>query len=219
MGGPCGGFRYIWETRMIVTILVIGLLPILLGMPYMTLLPAFADQILGVGATGFGLLTSVAGVGGLSGALVVASVNFRREGMAMLVATFFFGASLVVLGAAPILVVTVPALFFIGITNSLFQAMTQTTLMRIAPEEMRGRVMGIRMLDFGLSPLGTSFAGFLAELTSLPLTLMVMGSSCALLAVGVGLVTPSLRNLSGEAASIEPEVVQGERRAPLMVER
>ncbi len=204
------GFQYIGETRIIVTILALGLLPILLGMPYVTLLPVFADKVLNVGATGFGMLTSLAGIGGLIGAIVIASATFRREGIAMLVSTFFFGVFILALGGLPIVFIAAPLLVLIGVCNSFFQALTQTSLMRIVPETMRGRVMGIRMLDMGLSPVGSALAGFIAQLASVPFALMIMGTSCAILAIVAGLTTKSLRelNVSHYTAQAVPDETQ-----------
>ncbi|MSQ15708.1 MAG: MFS transporter [Dehalococcoidia bacterium] len=198
------GFRYMGDTPIIMLILALGLLPILLGMPYMTLLPVFADEVLNIGATGFGVLTSIAGFGGLVGAILIASVTFQREGRAMLISTFGFGVCILALGVFPLMFVVPPLLFLIGMTNSFFQALTQTSLIRIAPEAMRGRIMGIRMLDMGLAPIGSSFAGFLAQLASVPAAFMVMGSSCAVLAVVAGFANRSIRELNVSDHSAQP---------------
>jgi hypothetical protein len=71
----------------------------------------------------------------------------------------------------------------------------QTLLQITAPDELRGRVMGIYMLNQGLLPAGSLFAGVLADLWGAPLAVTVMGSVVLLLAGIAFIRLPTMRAL------------------------
>ena len=63
---------------------------------------------------------------------------------------------------------------------------TNTTLQAMAPEEIRGRVISIYvMITFGIAPLGSLVAGWVAQSIGAPATLAIGGSLCALTALAV----------------------------------
>jgi MFS family permease len=214
------GFRYVRDTEVILAVLLVGLLPTLLGMPFMALLPAFADTVLGMDASGFGLLMSVSGVGALLGSLWVASVDFKRIGIVMLQGIFAFGALLLAFAIVPPLLVSagggsaaVPVamatLFLIGITNSLFWALSQSTLLSITPEALHGRIMGIRLLEMGVAPMGSALGGFVAQVTSIPVAVALMGITTAGLSLAAGVITPVVRRIEAEPEDVEIGVAGG----------
>jgi predicted MFS family arabinose efflux permease len=66
-----------------------------------------------------------------------------------------------------------------------------------APNELRGRVVSIYMMAFrGGMPLGSLASGYVASLTSAPLTLSITGALLALLVVGVAAKGRALRELA-----------------------
>src|SRR6202167_6499480 len=67
------GFQYVGGTAPIRAIVLLIAIISFAGMPYMVLMPIFADRILHVGAQGLGLLMGATGVGALGGALLLAS--------------------------------------------------------------------------------------------------------------------------------------------------
>ena len=80
-GSMVEGFRYIRATPIVGTLLVLGLVPMLLGMPYQTLLPIFAADIYDIGPGGLGILIGFAGLGSFVATLAVASASdFHRKG-------------------------------------------------------------------------------------------------------------------------------------------
>ena len=79
------GISYVLADKNILVIMVVALAVFTFVMPYNTLMPILADKVLGVGAQGFGLLLSVAGIGALVGGLTIASFgDVRRKGMLFL---------------------------------------------------------------------------------------------------------------------------------------
>jgi hypothetical protein len=66
-------------------------------------------------------------------------------------------------------------------------------LQLIIPDDLRGRIMGIYMLNQGLLPFGALMAGALADFTSAPTAVMIMGALVSLIAAGFALRSPELR--------------------------
>jgi hypothetical protein len=77
----------------------------------------------------------------------------------------------------------------------LFLASTNTMLMLIVPDELRGRVMSLYMLDRGLMPAGALFAGVVAHFIGAPSTVATMGAIVIVLALLVAWRVPAIRAL------------------------
>ena len=75
-------------------LLLLGLVS-LTGMPYMVLMPIFADRILHSGARGLGLLMGAAGVGALRDLALAARHGVRGLGRWVMFAAMGFGVSLI----------------------------------------------------------------------------------------------------------------------------
>jgi hypothetical protein len=70
-----GGLSYLKSRPSLRTLVILALLPMVFGMPYMTMLTVFAKDVLKVGGGGLGLLTACSGVGAMIGALWIASIR------------------------------------------------------------------------------------------------------------------------------------------------
>src|SRR5262249_8599559 len=79
------GFEYVRNNQSIRAILLLLAFVSLCGLPYMVLMPIFADRVLGGGAHTLGLLMGAAGVGALGGALTLA-IRRQVEGLGRIVA-------------------------------------------------------------------------------------------------------------------------------------
>jgi MFS family permease len=178
------GAAYVWRVPMLRTQLVLALVPVVVGLPYMTLLPIFADEVLGHGAAGFALMSSAVGLGAVIGTLTLASLgNVHHRGLILLGATFGLGASLIAFSLSRSFELSVFLMVVVGAFQMTYMTTNQTILQLTIPDDMRGRVMGIYMLNQGMLPAGSLFAGALAELTSAPTTVLCMGAAVCLLAL------------------------------------
>lgn len=157
------GLKYIWCKPTVLLILVFVLVAILLSMPYVLMMPIFADDILKVGATGMGVLMSVSAVGALIGSLVVASLPDRRRGAMLLVSTLVLGVGLVGFSLSRSWPLSLGLMVIVGLGQTGRQTLGTTLLQSYTDAEYLGRVMSINMMDVGLSSLGTFFTGLLAE--------------------------------------------------------
>ena len=196
LAGLQEGFRYIRNNETVLMLLVLALVPLLLGQPYSSLLPVFAKEVLSIGAQGLGFLYTAAGLGALIGALYIAAAgHFQHQGRLLLGGAGLFGVGLVGLSLSSWLPISLACLAIIGFANTSYNALANAILQTGTPPELRGRVLSVYLLNRGLVPLGTLFAGTLATLFHTPIAIGVMGTACALLALGAGLRVPALWEL------------------------
>jgi MFS family permease len=79
--------------------------------------------------------------------------------------------------------------------GSTFFSTSNTLVQEIVPDELRGRVMAIYMLDQGVAPLGSLFAGAMASMAGAPLAQQVMGCLLFSMAFLVLVRIPQIRRL------------------------
>lgn len=204
------GFSYIRQQQGILSLILLSLIPQLFAMPYFTLLPVFARDVLGVGPEGFGILVTLPGIGAMATTLTIASLgDFRRKVQVMLIAAVAQGGGLLLLASTsqlpdgsvgPVALNYAAAsvvLALVGGCMMTFNTLTNTLLQTLTSDAMRGRVMSVYMLDQGFTPLGTMWGGFLASLPALgaPGAFAIMGATVILLSTSAVLRFPHLRRL------------------------
>jgi MFS family permease len=181
MGSPLQhmmeGFRFVERTAPIRALLLLLGIVSLVGMPYIVLMPIFADQILHGGARGLGILMGATGVGALLGALTLA---FRSgvKGLGRLVAWCCagFGSSLIVFSLSHKFWISVILLLPVGYTMMLQMACSNTLIQVMVPDALRGRVMAVySMMFMGMAPIGALLGGALADRLGAPVTVAIGG--------------------------------------------
>jgi predicted MFS family arabinose efflux permease len=132
-----------------------------LAFNFQVVIPLISTKTFGLGAGGFGGLTSAMGAGAVLGGLAAASrrgVSYRR----LLGLTYAMGVSILLAAAAPTLATEVAALFVMGAASFAFIATANTTLQLTARPEMRGRVMALYAIAFlGSTPVGSPIIGWI----------------------------------------------------------
>ena len=190
------GFRYVYREKTILVLMILALIPMVFGMPYMTLMPIFADRILNIGASGLGWLYSSSGVGALLAVFAIASLGrVNRKGLLAVIGIFAFGAFLMVFSQSVWVPLSIAMMVLIGFAGTVFRVLINTSLLETSPPELHGRVMAFYTLDRGLVPLGTMTVGPLADVIGAPLAELIMGGICALLAVSVGIGVRIVRRI------------------------
>jgi MFS transporter, DHA1 family, staphyloferrin A biosynthesis exporter len=188
------GAKYVFQDPTMRTLMMLALVPVIVALPYFTIMPVFAKEVLGKGAGGFGLLMAAPGIGAVIGTLTIASLSgIQRKGPVLLGAIFCLGAMLIVFSLSRSFWLSFGLLIIIGAVQMAYLTTNQTLLQLIIPDEMRGRVMGIYMLNQGLLPAGSLFAGGMADFFGAPTAVLVMGSLTCSMAVIFALRAKSLR--------------------------
>ena len=191
------GFGYTRSNSAAVSILALIAMTSLFGMAFLTIIPAWAVDILGGDAGTNGLLQAVRGAGALVVALWVASHGDIRSKMKLLtlgaVAT---PLALIAFASTRSLELSLLFIFISGGANLVMVNMAFNLLQNVTSDRFRGRVMGINSLAFfGLQPIGALWIGLFAEYFSEPSAIM---ASALLFFVGIVLVwrlSPSLGRL------------------------
>jgi MFS family permease len=190
------GFRYVYREKTILVLMILALIPMVFGMPYMTLMPIFADKILNIGASGLGWLHSASGVGALLAVFTIATLGrVNHKGFLAVIGIFAFGAFLMVFAQSTWVPLSILMMVLIGYASTAFRVLINTSLLETSPPELHGRVMAFYTLDRGLVPLGTMTVGPLADVIGAPLAELIMGGICALLAVSVGIGVRTIRRI------------------------
>ena len=193
--GLKSGLQYVRRETHILIILIFILFAAMLSMPYMFLLPIFANDILKVGASGMGVLISVSGIGAMISSIAIASLPSKKRGSVMLASTILVGLSLVGFSFSSYWYLSLALMFFVGLGQATRMTLGNTMLQQYASDEYRGRVMSIYMMDYGLTSTGVFFTGLLAEVIGVQ---WAVGGLAMVLALGAMLAlgfAPRIRKL------------------------
>jgi MFS family permease len=189
------GFRWVARTGPIRALLLLLGLVSLTGMPYMVLMPIFADRILHSGARGLGLLMGAAGIGALGGTLALAARHgVRGLGRWVMFAAMGFGASLILFSMSHWFWLSVLLVMPAGFSMILQMASSNTLIQTMVPDQLRGRVMAVySMMFMGMAPFGALLAGAVAQHAGAPLTVRLGGIVSMAGGVVFALTWPSMR--------------------------
>lgn len=190
------GIGYVLRSPLLQPLIVLSATFAILGQPYQSFLPSLAKNVLEIGPARLGILYAAGGAGAIAGALLVASLgNFRRKGQLVLAMTALFGLMVIAVGASRLLPLTLVLLTITGLAGSITGTLNGAIMVTAAPGELRGRVMSINVLVFGLSPLGSLMIGALADFTSLPIALAASGGCLIAVAALTAILRPGLRTV------------------------
>lgn len=156
-----------------------------MGMPYATLMPVIAREVLHGGPHTLGILMTAPGVGALAGTLYLAS---RRTvlglGYVIMFATVSASLGLIAFSMSRTLWVSLLILPFVGAGLMVQAASANTIVQTLVEERMRGRVMAFYTIAImGTQPIGSLTAGFIADRIGAPRTILIGGSVCFLFAL------------------------------------
>ena len=198
------GLRYVARFAPARALLLIAAVVSFTVMPYASLMPVHAKDVLAGGPRTLGWLLSAAGAGALASTLYLA----RREsvvglGRVIVGAAIAAGLALAAFGQVRALPLALALMVVAGGGVILAAAASNTILQTVVSDDLRGRVAGFYTLAFlGVAPLGNLAAGALAQYAGAPTTFLVNGLACA--AAG----TWFLRQLPALRAAIRPVYVK-----------
>jgi MFS family permease len=172
---------YIWHKPDQLGAFSIAFLVNLLAFPFgLGLLPYAARDVFDVGQIGLGYLAAAFASGALAGSLFVGAGRLRlRAGRVMLLSATVWFSAIVLFGQTRALGAAFALLFIAGFAQSFCMTPLAAVMLRGAAPEMRGRVMGMRMLAIWGLPLGLLAAG--------PFIARFGFAACTALFAGLGL--------------------------------
>jgi len=193
------GAAYAWGTRRVRVLMALLVVFITFGWSYLTILPAFAEEQLGLDTRGFGLLMALNGLGALLGAIAVASrpeIEDRRALRRSVFGAVALSAVAVAgFGLAPTPAIAGAALVVAGFGGVGFLSRANSLVQLAVPDRLRGRVMSLWVLVFiGGMALGGLLLGWAAEEYGPRAAVAGSGAACLLLAGALRASLPPVRD-------------------------
>jgi MFS family permease len=192
------GVKYVIKHRVIRTIIfMVGIVSVF-GISFVTLLPAWAVNILGGDATTNGFLLSARGIGAVTSALFIASLGrFNYKGRLLTIGSLLFPVLMLIFSFINWLPLSLLILVGMGasliLTFNIANALVQT----LVPDYLRGRVMGVYAFTFfGFMPIGALFMGTIAEHFSEPSAIMTGSIIAFTSALLIFIFVPAIRKLT-----------------------
>lgn len=188
------GLAFVRRTPVVLGCMTLDMFAVILG-GATALLPVYAEEILGVGARGYGVLGAASEVGALLTSLVLLWRRpARHAGRALLLAVAAFGVATIVFGLSRVFVLSLLAYAAVGVADQVSVVLRSTIIQLATPDTLRGRVSAVNFVFIGASnQLGAVESGFVAALTSAPFAVVSGGLGCLAVVAIVAWRCPALR--------------------------
>jgi len=184
------------------------------------LLPIFAQDVLHVGASGYGWLYAAPSLGSLlAGAMMIRTIDrIERRGVVLLWAIGAYGLATVAFGVSRTFWLTFFCLAVTGAADAVSTVLSSIIRQLMTPDRLRGRVTSVNMIFFQGGPqLGELEAGLVANWRGAPFSVITGGIGTLIAAAAVARQVPALRHYrrSGEPplADVNKELAVGESSA------
>jgi MFS family permease len=166
----------------------------LFAMNRLTLMPLFADQVLHVGAAGFGFLMGSMGLGAMAGALTLAFFpSLGADPQRQFWVGIIWVAALLTFSASRSFPLSLGTLLVAGYCQISFVATANNRIQTLTPDHLRGRVMALyAQALIGVGPIGSTQAGALSTLLGAPWAMAIGAAVAGVVVVAVRLLRPEV---------------------------
>ncbi|MBI4293413.1 MAG: MFS transporter [Betaproteobacteria bacterium] len=190
------GWKFTWRSEPVRISILCAMLVSLLIVPFTTLLPVFARDLLGVGANGQGLLLTAMGVGALVSSALIASAGHRLpKGMLMLGASMLYGLLLAVFAGSSWFGLSLAVMVGAGLCHVHSNALVMTVIQSHSPPEFRGRTLAIFSMNQVVITLGSMLIGALSLLLGPRWAVAAMGVTGSLAMIAMYVAMPRARHI------------------------
>ena len=193
------GVRYVVQNPIFGALILMTYCTQFFGWSFQSLFPVFVKDIFHGGEFQLGLMSSALGAGSIVGAVLASNLAGVRKRGRLIIGGFLAPAGFLVLFAAsPTFAVALVLLVLIGLTQSVFNVLVQSTLQFLVPNAFRGRVMGIwGMTHTAVQPMGQLALGVMAAaFASAPVAVAAGGLAMIAYALLLAIPNAHVRNLS-----------------------
>ena len=159
-------------------------------------LPAFAEDVLKQGPKGLGYLYTSLGIGGIAGVVAAPLLGQRYPARHLIIFGAVASSSLIVVFAlSTSFLLSLAVVLLAGFAGAIFNVAVQVALQTLVPEEFRGRVMGIYILNYPFQSLGAALLGAVATITGISVAVAAGGAATTLFVLGLVVMSPTMRSL------------------------
>ena len=170
------------------------------------MVPVIARDTLGVGSALYGMLASSAGLGILTGTILIAGHTIIRRGTAFSIGAMLMLGAVFLFALSPFYVLSILLLLLGGLTHAGFVVMQPVLVLHSVPSALRGRAMGALALCIGVGPLGVLVIGLLAESHGATLAVTIMSGTGFILMNILRVVFRTLRDQPGPIQGLHPKI-------------
>lgn len=196
------GLKYVRGSALLLTLTPLYLIPWIAQNTSNNFLPIFARDILSIGASGYGFLQAAPGLGAFVSLIALAAVPYYRVNVSLLFVTIgIMGISLVLFSVSTWPILSLVFLFITGGMITSFTTINTALIQSHVSDVMRGRVMSLREVANGVGPAGSLVFGAIAERSSAPYSLALLGIICIAVSFLLAFLLSKMRlthMLSGE---------------------
>ena len=211
------GLRYVWKNQIVLVLMSLVAVSAFLSAPFLTLMPLFVQAPNGALAASaqpindlicsriicqtadaipFGLLMGAFGLGALAGALLIGAKANRLRGRWLTLGNLGFPIALIAFAVSRSFGLSFAVLFIVGIMFLVQNALTNTLLHVIVPDDLRGRLMSIYSVVFqGATKAGGVQGGFVESFTSAPFSVAIGAIASLIYGIFVLFKWPKVRRL------------------------
>ncbi len=172
------GLQYLGRAPMVRLTIGLVALHCMLTMAFdLTLLPAYADRVLGGGSTEFGYLLMGFGGGALVATVLLSAVpRGAIRGRILLVVGLTSGVALTLFGLTSTLPLAIATGAITGASTAMFMALSSVMVQAVVPDSIRGRVMSLyAMFAGGVMSVSALVSSLAADYVDLRLFAVVPG--------------------------------------------
>jgi MFS transporter, DHA1 family, staphyloferrin A biosynthesis exporter len=190
------GWKFSWRNIEVRTGLLVVAYASLFIIPFNTLLPVFARDLLGVGAKGQGLLLTSMGIGALASSVLIASLGDRMpRGILMIGGVGVYGLLVVVFALSTWFPLSMALMAVMGLCHVASHALVQTVIQAYSPREFRGRTMALFHQTHVILMVGGLIIGALASAVGAQGATAVMSFVGALCMFALYVFSPRARKI------------------------
>jgi predicted MFS family arabinose efflux permease len=166
------GFAYLRDNHRVLVAILTAYSNGFFGISYSRFLPYFAEQVLEVGPSGYGLLVSAPGAGAVGISFLLSThTKLRRMRRMLLGASLIYAAAIFLFVVSPYFILSLLLLAVVGATQMTYRVVARAIIQEECPDYLLGRAMSVFFLDRGFGSLGAVCVGSVAALVSVPFAL------------------------------------------------
>ncbi|HEY7292106.1 MAG TPA: MFS transporter [Vicinamibacterales bacterium] len=202
LGAALEGLRFVFRSPLIRSTMLLDFFATFFSSAN-ALLPIFAQDVLKVGARGYGWLYAAPAAGAVisSAAMVPMTERIERRGATLLWSVGAYGVATVVFGLSRSFWLTFACLAMTGAADTVSTVIRNIVRQLETPDRLRGRMTGVNMVFFMGGPqLGEFEAGAVANWYGAPFSVITGGLGCVLATAWIAWSTPVLRKYRSETA-------------------
>ena len=163
------GVSYLRQNRRVLATVLTTYSNGFFGISYSQFLPYFAQEVLHVGATGYGFLVSAPGVGAVAISFLLSTyTKLRRMRRLLFGASLIYAASIFLFAISRSMVWSILLLAVVGSMQMSYRVLARAIIQEECPPHLLGRAMSLFFLDRGFGSLGAVCLGSVAALVPVP---------------------------------------------------